>query len=160
MSVRFWLWTAASAATLLSLLVAGLARLDPVSPGLSAAYSTFGRAGRTFETLDAPPSTARILTARAAWAEPAPDAFSATWRGTIFVPNDGAYTVATRSDDESSIYLDGRQILENGGHQPGDVPVRGTTVRPDRGSHTIVVSYLHNGGAVRLDLLWAHGDDD
>ena len=150
-------WVAAAAATLLSLLVAGLARLDPVSPGLSASYSTFGRAGRTMDAVDAPPSTARI---RTDWADAPPDAFSATWRGTVFVPNDGAYTFATRSDDESAIYLDGRQILENGGRQPGDVPIRGTTVRPDRGSHTIVVTYLHNGGAVLLDLLWAHGEDD
>ena len=157
MNVRSWLWTAASAATLLSLLTAGALRLDPVPLGLSASYSTFGRAGRTLDAVDAPPSTARI---RADWADAPPDAFRATWRGTVFVPNDGAYTFATRSDDESSIYLDGRQILENGGLQPGDVPVRGIAVRPDRGSHTIVVSYLHNGGAVRLDLLWAHGDDD
>ena len=157
MNVRSWLWTAAAAATLLSLLTAGVRRLDPVLPGLSASYSTFGRAGRTMDTLDAPPSTAGI---RADWADAPPDAFSATWRGTIFVPSDGAYTFATRSDGESAIHLDGRQILENGGPQPGDRPVRGITVRPDRGSHTIVVTYLHNGGAVRFDLLWAHGDDD
>jgi hypothetical protein len=150
-------WAAAAITTLLSLLVAGFARLDPVAPGLSASYETFGAAGRTTEALDAPPSTARM---RADFADALPDGFRATWRGTIFIPNDGTYRFATRSDDESAVYLDGRQVVENGGHQPGDVPVRGIAIRPDRGSHTIVITYLHNGGAPLLDVLWAHGDDD
>ena len=151
------LWAVAAATTLLSLLVAGAACLDPVAPGLSASYETFGAAGRTTEALDAPPSTARI---RADFADAPPDAFRATWRGNIFIPNDGTYRFATRSDDESAVYIDGRQVVENGGHQPGDVPVRGIAVRPDRGSHTIVITYLHNGGAPLLDVLWKHGDDD
>jgi hypothetical protein len=150
-------WAAAALTTLLSLSVAGIARVDPVAPGLSASYETFGAAGRTTDALDAPPSTARM---RAHWADAPPDAFRATWRGTIFIPNDGAYRFATRSDDESAIYLDGRQVVENGGRQPGDAPVRGIAIRPDRGSHTIVITYLHNGGAPLLEVLWAHGDDD
>ncbi len=137
--------------------MAGVARLDPVAPGLSASYETFGAAGRTTDALNAPPSTARM---RADWADAPPDAFRATWRGTIFIPNDGTYRFATRSDDESAVYLDGRQVVENGGRQPGDVPVRGIATRPDRGSHTIVITYLHNGGAPLLDVFWAHGDDD
>jgi hypothetical protein len=147
-------WAAAALAALLCLLIAGARRLDPVPPGLSASYESFGGSPRTLTSLDAVPSTAQIV---ADWANAPPDAFRATWRGTIFVPSDGPYTFATRSDDESAIRLDGRQIVENGG-LPGQSVARGTA-RPDRGSHAIVVSYLHNGGAIGFELLWARGDE-
>ena len=158
--MRSWtrrVWAAAAAATLLTLLVAGLGRLDPVPPGLSGSYfsSRSSSASPTVSTIDSVPSTDRIV---AAWKGSPPDAFTLMWRGTIFIPDDGPYTFATKSDDESSVYLDGRMIVENGA-QPG-LPLASGSVRPDRGLHAIVISYLHNGGTVHFELLWAHDRDE
>jgi hypothetical protein len=121
----------------------GAHRLDPLPAGLTASYfSTQSTSpAPAVTTIDEVPSTDAM---QSAWHGTPRGAFRATWRGTIFVPNDGAYTFATRSDGESSLYLDGRMVLENGG-APG-MPLVSGSIRPDRGTHTIAVNYVHNGG--------------
>ena len=156
MRVRLKLWTAAVSTTLLSLFLAGAARLDSAPLGLTGAYESLGGPPRTVTAIDSQLSAARILDA---WSGSPPLAFDVTWRGVIFVPSDGAYTFAVQSDDEASIYLDGRAILESGGGSPPGMPPVRATVRPDRGAHAIIVRYVHNGGPVRFDLSWAHGDE-
>jgi hypothetical protein len=141
-------------ASLLSVAAAAGIHADHAQLGLSASYEALIGPPRTIDGIDDDLSTPRILQA---WAGHAPDAFSVTWRGFIYVPADGPYTFATRSDGESTIYLDGRSVLENGGEQP-DLVVR-AIVRPDSGSHLLAIRYLHNGGPTHFELLWARGDE-
>ena len=152
--MRTRLCAAAAISSLLSVLLAGAIHLNRAPTGLAATYETLAGPAKTVTTVDPAMNTARI---DAAWNGSEPDSFSATWRGVLYVPDDGAYTFATRADGESAIYLDGRKILENGWDQP-QMTVR-ETVRPDAGFHTITVNYLHNVGRVRFDILWAHGED-
>jgi hypothetical protein len=41
--------------------------------------------------------------------------FSVRWSGVIRVPNDGNCTFFTESDDGSRLFIDGRQVVNNGG---------------------------------------------
>ena len=155
MTVRSRLWAAAALVSLLSLLTAGVLHLESTPAGLIASYETFGATARTFSAPVASiPAETTVLDT---WAGAPPDAFTATWRGVVYVPADGPYTFATRADGESTIFLDGRIILENGWDQPSQT-IR-QTVRPDSGEHTFNVNYRHNGGPIHFELLWARGDD-
>lgn len=148
------LWTAAILASLLSLLLAGAIRTNRLPTGLGATYETLAGPPKTITAVDTALTAARI---DEIWGGAEPDSFAVTWRGVLYVPKDGAYTFATRADGESAIYLDGRKILENGSDEP-QLAVR-ERIRPDSGFHTITVSYRHNVGRVRFEILWAHGDD-
>ncbi|HEX4348231.1 MAG TPA: PA14 domain-containing protein [Vicinamibacterales bacterium] len=148
------LWAAAAVSSLLSVLLAVAIDVNRAPTGLAATYETLAGPAKTVSALDPELSTEHI---DEAWGGNVPDSFSATWRGVIYVPADGAYTFGTRADGESTIYLDGRKILENGWDQP-ETTVR-ETVRPDEGFHTITVNYRHNVGRVRFEILWGHGDE-
>lgn len=43
------------------------------------------------------------------------DNFYATWTGVLRIPKDGAYTFYLDSDDGSRLFIDGKQIVDNGG---------------------------------------------
>jgi hypothetical protein len=152
--VRKLLWTGAAAASLLAILAWATLRYDSVPMGLTASYEALGGPARTIATTDSQPTTERTVSI---WGDPPPDAFNATWRGIVYVPQDGPYAFATRADGESAIYLDGRKILENGWSQP-DMTVR-ETVRPDAGPHNLAINYIHNGGPIHIEVLWARGDE-
>jgi hypothetical protein len=135
---------------LATIVVSATLHYDRFPAGLAATYESLGGPARTITSIDAQPTTERTV---AIWGTPPPDAFNGTWRGVIYVPHGGPYAFATRADGESSIYLDGRKILENGWGQP-DTTVK-ETVRPDAGPHNFTVNYIHNGGPIHVELLWA-----
>jgi hypothetical protein len=153
MNVRVRVWAAAALVSLLSTLAATAARLDRASAGLIGNYESYGSSAKTFEALDTAPGLAAVMSR---WDGAAPDAFTVRWRGVIYVPSDGPYTFATRADGETTIFLDGRIILENGWDQPGQT-VR-QAVRPDSGLHALNINYRHNHGPLHLEVLWARGD--
>lgn len=83
--------------------------------------------------------------------------FSVSWSGALVVIEPGDYTLATFSDDGSNVFVDGREVVDNGGKH-SDHLATGTTYL-SRGLHTLRVNYFQDGGGVRMDFLWARGNE-
>ena len=74
--------------------------------------------------------------------------FAIRWTGRIKIPADGKYTFYLESDDGSRLFIDGKQVFENGGlhemqENSGDVELKA-------GDHDLKVDYYENendGGA-------------
>ena len=79
--------------------------------------------------------------------------FSTEWTGYITVPTTGTYTFILTSDDGSWLYIDGSQIIDNGGaHAP--LGVSGT-VDLTAGQHTIEVDYYETCDTQSgIDMSW------
>ncbi len=118
--------------------------INPVREGLNATY--FANATWSdppaLSTVDPQPSNERLL---AAFRGAPPDAFSTTWAGSFLAMHDGSYALATISDDDSAVYVDGQVVVDNGGRR---VWPRGATglVTLSRGVHAIYVRYAQDGG--------------
>ena len=68
--------------------------------------------------------------------------------------HDGPYVLATISDDESSVVVDGQMVVDNAGRRTWP---RGATgmVTLTRGVHAIYVRYARDEGPFHFELLWA-----
>jgi len=81
-----------------------------------------------------------------------PDTFGLLFKGSLFVPEGGEYTLYTNSDDGSRLYLDGELVVNNdGSHGMREV---GGKVRLSAGAHAIAVTYYDQGGAEGLSVSW------
>lgn len=142
--------------TLLTALLGVAHRADPLREGLNAAYyaDPDWSADSTVSTPVERPSTARLL---AAWDGSPPDQFSTAWNGAFLALRTGVYTFSTISDDGSWVYVDGKQVLDNGGRH-GPIESRGT-VSLAAGVHLIFIRYVQEGGGVEFDLRWARGSN-
>lgn len=78
--------------------------------------------------------------------------YSIRWRGKIAIPTDGVYRFATRSDDGSFVYVDGRLIVDNGGVH--GMQIREGSIELTRGFHDLEVWYFQQGGASEMTFLW------
>jgi DNA-binding beta-propeller fold protein YncE/4-amino-4-deoxy-L-arabinose transferase-like glycosyltransferase len=78
--------------------------------------------------------------------------FSIEWLGKIYVPASGLYTLGTTSDDGSYLYVDGRLVVDNGGHH-GDVYVEGQ-IELGEGFHDLRLLYFQDGGGRKIELYW------
>ena len=104
-------------------------------------------------TIDPQPSTANIV---AAWGNRPPPVFSVMWTGSLLVPRDGIYTIATTSDDGSWVYVDGQLLLDLGGtHAPITLA---RSIDLQQGVHAIAIKYFQGGGDFGLNLSWGRGD--
>jgi hypothetical protein len=77
---------------------------------------------------------------------------SARWTGYFEAPRDGEYILGTESDDGSWLYVDDKQIVDNGG-------VHGTkqstaTQHLKKGFHRLRVDYFQGTGGAVLRLQW------
>lgn len=74
--------------------------------------------------------------------------FAIRWTGKIKIPKDGKYTFYLESDDGSRLFIDGKQVVENGGlHEMQEVS---GNVELKAGDHELKVDYYENendGGA-------------
>ena len=133
-------------------------RLDSLPPGLTAEYSSSSAGAGTgrapFTRIEAPPSTTGLVEA---WGGSPPGVFGATWVGSIAIVRGGTYTFAINADAGSAAFIDGRAIFDNVRYR-NDQFASGS-IDLARGAHTVFLSYAHDGGAPRLDFLWAqdHG---
>jgi len=83
-------------------------------------------------------------------------AFSARWRGVLLVQRAGQYRLSTVSSDESWLWVDDAQIVNNGGgHARREAMGR---VNLTTGAHDLRIDYVHQGTDVSFQLLWAYGD--
>jgi hypothetical protein len=70
--------------------------------------------------------------------------FYARWTGVIKIEKDGKYKFFTNSDDGSRLFIDGKQVVDNGGlhgmeEKDGEVELKA-------GNHEIKVEFFENDG--------------
>ena len=87
------------------------------------------------------------------WNGAPPEAFSATWSGSIVAPRAGTYELATESDDGSFVYVDGRLVVDNGGVHPHRRA--SGLVELVRGPHALLILYYQDHGELSFDFEWA-----
>lgn len=78
--------------------------------------------------------------------------FSVTWQGWILISRSGMYRFITYSDDGSWLFIDGQQVVDNGG-------VHGIRkgfgeIRLEPGVHQLEVRYQQMGGYSALRTFW------
>jgi hypothetical protein len=81
------------------------------------------------------------------------DHFYARWNGVLRVAKDGKYTLFTESDDGSRLFIDGKQVVDNGGlhameEKSGEVELKA-------GDHAIKVEFFENDGQLGLKMSWS-----
>lgn len=88
-----------------------------------------------------------------AWNQSLPPVFHVRWFGYLVISRPGLYTLATTSDDGSSVTVDDRLVVDNGG-------VHGSQTRSGQidlaeGPHFVLIEYLQAGGSYEMSWLWA-----
>jgi hypothetical protein len=80
------------------------------------------------------------------------DNFYVVWTGKIRIPADGAYTFFLESDDGSRLFVDGAQVVDNGGlHEMQETPGK---VELKAGDHAIKVEFFDAGEEAGCILSW------
>jgi len=79
--------------------------------------------------------------------------FYIRWTGVIKIAKDGKYKLCTESDDGSRVFIDGKQVVDNGGlhameEKEGEVELKA-------GDHEIKVEFFENGGEAGCKLSWS-----
>jgi hypothetical protein len=80
------------------------------------------------------------------------DQFYVVWTGVIKIEKDGKYKFFTESDDGSRVFIDGKQVVDNGGlhameEKEGEVELK-------VGNHDLKVDFFENGGGAGCKLSW------
>ncbi len=70
------------------------------------------------------------------------DYFFVRWTGNLRVPKDGKYTFFLESDDGSRLFIDGKQVITNGGRH--HMTEKFGEVELTAGQHSIKVEYFEN----------------
>jgi len=139
-SAARWIAAAVGSSTLLTLLLGAATRLDPVPLGLNAEY--FPNATETGPPagtiIDTRPSTNHLYKE---WNGDPPDTFSEDWTGALCPLRDGTYVFSVDTDSSATLLVDGQAIA-------GPVHLAA-------GAHPLTIRYVHRGGPVRFNLLWA-----
>ena len=78
--------------------------------------------------------------------------FYARWTGVIKIAKDGKYKFYTNSDDGSRLFIDGKQVVDNGGlhamdEKDGDVELKA-------GNHDIKIEFFQNEGESGCVVSW------
>jgi beta-glucosidase len=82
-----------------------------------------------------------------------PDGWSIRWAATFTAPVDGEYTFHLTNRVRARLYLDGTELINNGGGFPG--VTRSTTVNLTAGEpHDIRVDWAKSGGQGNVELAW------
>jgi len=120
--------------------------------GFTARYYAGGQTTRpTVSSIDDRVSTAVV---RRSW--PLVDQpFDTRWDASFFASRSATYRFSLISDGSSTLYLDNRIAVDNGGpHGPRQVTEE---IRLDRGVHPLRLEYAAPVNAFGVDLLWATG---
>jgi hypothetical protein len=130
---------------------------EPLEPGLSGEYFDLGTDLQGFPTIpdDKKPTIKRVdknLNFKST-SMTFPDTklqshFAIRWTGKIRIPKDGKYTFFLESDDGSRLFIDGKQVVDNGGLH--EMQVDSGSVQLTAGDHDLKVDYFENendGGA-------------
>jgi hypothetical protein len=132
-----------------------------IRPGVWGEYYTFDRDLPDFPPLssETPPALGRSdpriafeSTSGAFAGTPFEDHFYVRWTGNLRAPRDGSYTFYLESDDGSRFYLDGREVVNNGGQH--GMEERSGTVELKAGNHEVRVEFFENCGAAGCKFSW------
>jgi hypothetical protein len=148
-----------AAVTVLGLLSANLSiAAEEPAPGLKGEYFDFGSTTvEDFPTIpaDKEPTIKRVdkdlnfrSTTMTFPGTKLQSHFAIRWTGKIKIPKDGKYTFFLESDDGSRLFIDGKQVVENGGLH--EMQENSGNVELKAGDHEIKVDYYENendGGA-------------
>lgn len=123
-------------------------RLETISPGEGGlrlrVYGNNQWRGRPYrETLQYPLEIPEILTH---------GNFSLWWDGRILIEEPGTYTFTTTSDDGSFLFINGEQVVDNGGHHARQEVSGRIELQP--GWHDIDVKYFQDDGAYLMEVYW------
>ncbi len=75
------------------------------------------------------------------------------WLGELSIPEDGQYTFFISSDDGSSLYLDGEQLIDNRGTHH-ELEKSGKKILT-KGEHRVRIRYFDHGGRAAFDWAWS-----
>lgn len=84
--------------------------------------------------------------------------FAVEWNGYISLSKKGSYKFATRSDDGSFVYINGRLIVDNGGRHP--LRYASGKITLDEGMYLVKIKYFDSGGEAGLEWLWTSSGDN
>ena len=80
------------------------------------------------------------------------DFFYIRWTGTIEIPAEGEYTFYLESDDGSRMFIDGKQVVDNGGaHAMEEVA---GSIKLTAGSHALKVEYFEKDIDAGCKMRW------
>jgi hypothetical protein len=135
---------------------------DDLKPGLLGEYFAFGEAPvEDFPTIAAGKKvTLRKLDKELNW-DPTHGKFNGTdqkdhfyvrWTGIVRIPKDGTFTFFTEGDDGSRLWVDTKQVVENGGQH--SMVEKNGKIELKAGDHEFKVDLFQNVGAVGLKVRW------
>jgi 4-amino-4-deoxy-L-arabinose transferase-like glycosyltransferase len=79
--------------------------------------------------------------------------FSATWEGTIFIPESGTYALGTRSAGSSQVRFDGELIVDNPGQWVGEAKLVQGSLTAVKGWHSLEINCFDCVGGP-MELYW------
>jgi streptogramin lyase/4-amino-4-deoxy-L-arabinose transferase-like glycosyltransferase len=82
-----------------------------------------------------------------------PEPYSVIWRGKLWTPVDGHYTLGVNADDGAQLLINGQMVVDNGGSHGAQYRDGGVDL--NAGLHDIEIRYFQAGGSQALDLFWA-----
>ena len=88
-----------------------------------------------------------------AWPGGPPDNFSIRWSGSLYVHEQGVYTLSVLADDGARLFLDGRNVLERWPTFGFRTPIT-TSIELAKGFHPLVLEYHEGGGVCGISLAW------
>jgi fibro-slime domain-containing protein len=142
-----------------SVLVAAAVAAPPLEPGLVGEY--FALEGELADFPDLPtglkPTLVRVdrqvnFVEGAFAATKLSSNFYARWTGALKVEKPGRYTLGTRSDDGSRLFINNKLVVDNGGLHA--TTKRTGTVDLDAGTHDLRLEFFQAGGGASCELLW------
>ncbi len=86
------------------------------------------------------------------------DHFYVRWTGVVRVPKDGKYTFTTNSDDGSRLFINDKEVVDNGGEHP--MEEKSGEVDLKAGDHKLKLEFFENEGGAGCILLWSTAGAD
>ncbi len=131
------------------------------SPGLVAEYFAFDKGIGDFQDLkDLKPTLVRIDKQVNYDDQEGPfygtklkENFEARWTGSVVAAKAGQYTFTTESDDGSRLFIDDKQVVDNGG--PHAMGKKSGQVELTAGEHQLRLEFFQGGGGAGCKLYWA-----
>lgn len=157
--------TSSSRISRTSLLVTLVASLSSAfaadqAPGLVGEYFAFDKAVGDFQDLkDIKPTLVRVDKQVSFDSGEGPfhgtklaENFETRWTGSLKVDKQGTYTFTTESDDGSRLFIDDKQVVDNGG--PHAFIKKSGQVELSAGEHALRLEYFQGGGGSGCKLYW------
>ena len=134
---------------------------EKAEPGLLAEYFSLDDSIEDFPTIGADKKpvvkrvdkTIDVESTTDAWPKTElVDHFYIRWTGKLHAPKNGNYTFFLESDDGSRLFLDGKQVIDNGGLH--GMEEKSGEIQLTEGEHAIKVDFFENDGDAGCRFFW------